>query len=92
MVKPQKILRDFLKDKNEQIVIWQSPNLPLAVWGAATIGSKILVHGKVHQLLTLIAFGTIFTWAWLEIFEGASYFRRVLGLTVLIISIISRIN
>ncbi|MDB5161474.1 MAG: hypothetical protein JWO96_854 [Candidatus Saccharibacteria bacterium] len=90
MSKPQAFIDRFLKDKNGQVAVWQTPNLPLIVWAAATLAAKIAVHGRAHQILDLIAFGALFAWAWLEVFQGASYFRRALGLIVLILSIYSR--
>ena len=80
------------KDKNGRLTLWQSPNLPLVAWAVATLASKLVVHGKPHQTLELIAFGAIFTWAWLELFSGVNYFRRALGVIVFILSIHSRLN
>jgi len=34
----------------------------------------------------------LFTWAWQELFEGVNYFRRALGLVVLIGCIASRFS
>jgi hypothetical protein len=51
-----------------------------------------VAHGKLHDFLTLVAFGAIFTWAWLETFSGVNNFRRGLGIVVLIISLYSRLN
>lgn len=81
-----------IKDKNGRITLWQSPNLPLLTWAAATLASKLFAHGRPHQVLEIIAFGAIFTWAWLEVFAGVNYFRRTLGLVVLILSIHSRLT
>jgi hypothetical protein len=78
--------------KKEHLTIVQRPNLPIIVWAVATILSKLIVHGKMHELLSLIAFGAIFTWAWLEIFSGVNNYRRALGAAVLILSLYSRLN
>ncbi|HEY9908282.1 MAG TPA: hypothetical protein V6D18_11845 [Thermosynechococcaceae cyanobacterium] len=37
-----------------------------------------------------MAFGSLFTWAWLELFQGVNYFRRSLGLIVLLGAIASK--
>ena len=42
---------------------------------------------KIHALFVMLSFGFIFTWAWLEITSGVNYFRRALGLSVLIIAV-----
>jgi hypothetical protein len=60
------------------------PNLPLLLWLAATLLQLIFTGGKIHSGLDLIAFGTSFTWAWQEVFEGVNYFRRALGFVVLV--------
>lgn len=43
------------------------------------------IEGKNLSLgLDLIAMGTLFTWAWFELFQGVNYFRRTLGFIVLV--------
>lgn len=79
------------KNKDGKVVIWQNPNLPLWVWIASTILSKVMPYGQLNFAAALVSFGSLFMWAWLEISEGANYFRRVLGATVLIYSIASRL-
>lgn len=72
------------RDSEGNIVIAQLPNLPLIVWGVATSLQLLPTSGKVHTGLDLIAFGSLFTWAWQELFDGVNYFRRALGAIVLI--------
>ncbi len=59
------------------------PNLPLIVWLAATLVAYPL-SGRPALLAQAISYGSLFTWAWLEIFQGANYFRRALGVLVLV--------
>jgi hypothetical protein len=35
-------------------------------------------------VFSLLANGSLFTWAWMELFQGVNYFRRGLGLAVFI--------
>jgi hypothetical protein len=71
----------FRNDAGE-IVLAQPPNLPLIAWGVCT-GLKLLFPtGQPALGLDAIAFGSLFTWAWLELFQGVNYFRRFLGLLV----------
>lgn len=72
------------RDSKGNIIIAQMPNLPLSVGLATTILQFILPVGKLQTGADLIAFGALFTWAWQELFEGVNYFRRALGLTVLV--------
>lgn len=72
------------RDSEGKIVIAQMPNLPILIWLTATLLQLILTSGKIHTGLNLVAFGSLFTWAWQEIFQGVNYFRRALGLVVLV--------
>ena len=79
------------RDSDGQIAIAQMPNLPILVWVGAVLLKLIFTSGQIYLLLDTIAFGTLFTWAWEELFQGVNYFRRGLGLLVLIGAIGSRI-
>jgi len=81
----------IFRDSEGQIVIAQPPNLPLIVWSVASLLQLILTTGNINKGLDLLAFGCLFTWAWEELFQGVNYFRRALGLVVLIVAIASRI-
>lgn len=80
----------FFRDSEGEIVIAQPPNPPLILWFVASVLQLIVKTGKIHTGLDAIAFGALFTWAWLELFEGVNYFRRTLGFCVLIAAIASR--
>ena len=72
------------RDSHGNIVLGQMPNLPIAVWLTATLLSLIPTSDSLHRGMEAIAFGSLFTWAWQELFEGVNYFRRSLGLVVLV--------
>jgi hypothetical protein len=72
------------RDREGKIVIAQMPNLPIIVWISASLLGLIFTTGKINTGLNLVAFGSLFTWAWEELFQGVNYFRRTLGLIVLI--------
>lgn len=80
-----------VKDKNGNVKLWQRPNLPIIVWALSFLLSRTLPYGQLNFIAALVAFGSLFTWAWLELFSGINYFRRSLGLVVLIILIFSQI-
>lgn len=79
------------RDGKGDIVVAQPPNLPLIVWGTATILSLVFTSGQIKTGLDLVAFGSLFTWAWEELFQGVNYFRRTLGLVVLIGIVASKV-
>ncbi len=77
-------------DSDGNIVLAQMPNLPIIVWIAASLLKLFFTTGKINTGLDALAFGSLFTWAWLELFQGVNYFRRALGLGVLIGVMLSR--
>lgn len=72
------------RDSDGNIVIAQMPNLPILVWLSATLLGLLIPTGNLHRGLDAVAFGSLFTWAWQELFQGVNYFRRSLGLVVLL--------
>lgn len=74
----------IFRDSEGNIVIAQPPNLPIIVWAVASLLKLVFTSGLVNLGLDLIAFGSLFTWAWLELFQGVNYFRRFLGFIVLV--------
>lgn len=86
------LLDRTFRDSEGNIVLAQMPNLPILVWGATSVLQLLVTNGKLNTGLELVAFGSLFTWAWLEIFEGVNYFRRALGLVVLVSAIAFRLQ
>jgi len=91
-----KTLKSFvnkiIRDKHGKVVMWQTPNITIILWALSTLLSDITGSGRWHNLFDLVAFGALFTWAWMEIFSGSSYFRRGLGAVILIMSLYSRLR
>ncbi|MEA5569431.1 hypothetical protein [Anabaena sp. UHCC 0399] len=79
------------RDSNGNVVIAQMPNLPLIIWIVTSVLALIFTTGKINTVLEVVANGSLFTWAWMELFQGVNYFRRSLGLVVLIGIIASKI-
>jgi hypothetical protein len=90
MVHEPSFFDKIFKDKHGQLAITAVPNPPLIIWAVATVAGKLFKHGAIHDALSLVGFAAIVFWALLEIFQGASYFRRALGLVVLAITFYSR--
>ena len=74
----------IFRDSEGNIVIAQPPNLPLIVGLVASLLKLIVPTGEINLALELVAFGSLFTWAWEELFQGVNYFRRALGLVALV--------
>jgi hypothetical protein len=73
----------FFKDHDGQLVIWQWPNIPLIGWAVFKVLSLITQAGTLKTWSAHLSTAFLFTWAYLEITGGASYFRRVLGTIVM---------
>lgn len=76
-------MKNFFRDKDGHVVVWQAPNLPLSLWAFFAVLGWI-VKGTTHSVVAALATLSLAVWAVLEIAKGASPFRRVLGLVVLI--------
>lgn len=79
------------RDSNGNIVIAQPPNPPLIVWFVASLSQLFFTTGKINLGLDILAVGSLLVWSLLEIFQGVNYFRRGLGLLVLVGLVISKI-
>lgn len=66
------------RDGEGNIVLAQPPNLPILVWVAATLLQLVFTSGKIHTGLDLVAFGSLFTWAWEELFQALTTFAEPL--------------
>ena len=76
------------RDKNGRIIIWQLPNAPLLAWLVLTFAS-LLVNGRPADVLYWLGSAALIIWALLELFKGVNYFRRALGLLVLVMAVVS---
>lgn len=79
----------FFKDKDSNWAIVAFPNVLLAAWIAIIILAKFIPENNLHHSLSLLGSAILFAWAYLELAEGVSYFRRVLGAAILLVVIIS---
>lgn len=89
--KSQTLWDQFWKDKHGDVVIWQMPNLFLIGWAVLTFVS-LLLTGKASDVVSWAGMVLIIIWSLLEIFKGVNYFRRVLGVVVLLLIVLSIIH
>lgn len=82
----------FFRAGNGEIVIGQMPNLPIIIWAVASLLKAVYKTGKINLGLDLLASSSLFIWAIQEVFQGVNYFRRGLGLIVLIGLMASKIQ
>jgi uncharacterized membrane protein len=82
----------LFRDGTGEIIIGQPPNLPILIWGLATLLTLVFKTGRAKLGLDSLAFSSLLYWSLLEITQGVNYFRRDLGVIVLIAIIISAIQ
>jgi hypothetical protein len=78
------LLDRVFRNNEGKIIIIQMPNLPIFIWVLASLLKLVFTTGVINTGLEMAAFASLFTWAWGELFEGVNYFRRGLGLVVII--------
>lgn len=79
----------IFRDKNGKMAVFQVPNVPIIIWGIATVLAHVS-HGGLARFSGYVALVAIVVWASLEIWLGSSLFRRILGVVVLAIVVINR--
>jgi hypothetical protein len=85
------LLDQVFRDASGKLVLIQPPNLLIMVWLGSTLLKMVFTMGRINIGFDAVAFGALFAWAWEELFQGVNYFRRGLGLLVLVATIVSRI-
>jgi len=81
----------FWKDADGHYVIWQRPNIWLIGWVVLTVIS-LFFTGRMADILSGIGSAALIVWALLEVFKGDSYFRRLLGIVVLIFAVMALVK
>jgi hypothetical protein len=81
----------FFKDKKGKVIIWQTPNWAIGGWAVFLLANKF-ADGQAQIVLSFISTAFLTIWACMEIIGGASYFRRTLGVAILVFTIYSRLT
>jgi hypothetical protein len=84
MTRKRSFSERFWQDKYNKLAIWQRPNIPLIIWLAAFVLMIILPDGPIERGVSFI-FEVAVVWAVMEVGWGASYFRKLLGVCVLLL-------
>jgi hypothetical protein len=79
------------KDKNGHVVIWQMPNVWIIGWAVLTTVSLFFI-GRTADVISGVASVSLVVWSVLEILRGTNYFRRFLGLIVIIYAVAALIR
>lgn len=77
------------KDRDGNVVIYRRPNALLIAWVILTLGSLFAPHGIAENTLWWASLAVLTAWSLLEIFKGVNYFRRGLGVLILILIVLA---
>ena len=79
--------RDF---KIRGYTVGQAPNLPLIVVIVAAVAGRMTEQGSVtNRLMDSVFLVSLSIWSYLETFDGANAFRRVLGIAGFVVVVLS---
>ncbi|HVV25826.1 MAG TPA: hypothetical protein VHC21_02240 [Candidatus Saccharimonadales bacterium] len=75
------------RNRQGEITIWQTPNVWIIAWAVLDVVAIFAPSKSMASVAWAIGSGALVIWALLEIFRGANYFRRALGLLVLLVAV-----
>lgn len=81
----------FWEDKHGNFVVWQKPNVFLITWAVTLFIGWFVPYGGFQKLLSWVSLLALIIWAIMEATKGVNYFRRSLGILVILLLIFVRI-
>jgi len=75
------------RDRHGHVVVFQMPNIWLIAWVILTLISLLSPSHNTANLFWWLSTGVLVIWALLEVFRGVNYFRRGLGLVILLMTV-----
>lgn len=70
-----------------EVVIYQRPNVWIVAWAVLDIVAIFAPSKKVAGVAWSLGAAALIIWALLEFIRGVNYFRRALGLIVLLLTV-----
>ena len=77
----------FRNRQTGEITIVQVPNVPLGVFLVAAVASRLLADSTAASVLSVVSAIALAVWALDEIVRGVNPWRRILGATVLVVTV-----
>jgi len=71
----------WFKNSKGELALTDTPNAPIITFVIAAVIAFLPIPISKYAA-SAVAYGALFTWAWLEVFQGVNYFRRTLGALV----------
>ena len=82
----------FFTNKHGRVVVFQKPNVPIMMWFVCKVLAYVATTEHAKHALSTLSTAFLFTWAYLELTKGGSYFRMLLGLVVLVSTVFTIFN
>jgi hypothetical protein len=79
----------FWRHKNGRVVIAQRPNFWLIAWLILEIISLFSFSHSMELITWWAASAALGIWSLLEIFQGVNYFRRLLGVFIAVMTVLT---
>ena len=84
MSKKTSLFDKTFRNQEGKVVLFEKPNIAILIAFAAWLVQFYIQVGIVHNIAQIIFLVALAVWAVLEIGWGTNYFRRALGLIVLV--------
>lgn len=78
------LIHKIFYDSNGKVVIFQTPNIPIIIAAVAWVFAYFIHQQPFHMALSILFYIGLTVWAVMEIGRGVNFFRRGLGLIVLL--------
>ena len=82
----------FWRDKRGHVVIWQTPNIWLILWFIFEAISLFVASHGVEIASWWLATVALGVWSLYEVFQGVNYLRRLLGLFIAAMTLLTVFN
>jgi hypothetical protein len=83
------LLTWFVVGKDSRVYIFQPPNIPIIGWFLSVVIATFIASGSVKVGFSNLSLGFLAIWSYLEITQGQSRFRKMLGAAVAILTMYS---
>jgi hypothetical protein len=85
---PDRSLWDKIwRDRGGNTVVYQTPNAWIIAWAVLDVVAIFAPSKQIASVAWDVGSGALIVWALLELFRGVNYFRRALGLLVLLMAV-----
>lgn len=81
----------FWEDRRGKVIVWQAPNIWLYLWAVTLVAGWFTPYGFIQKTLGWVSLLSLVIWAVLEAVKGVNYFRRLVGVLVLLALLLPRL-